>query len=258
MSKKERARDGKFSAGLRGRSAEIAALRSLGWTWGMIASHFFKDASLGNASAERFSQEWSRQKRQGMLVNEQKSSDISEELLKDGSLAAGRWVFSFEYENRREQTPASRSGSTPLKEGVNAAKPPVVAPVSDPFPTPVDTVVERAPAEAETAPIVFLPEGKETMEKKLQIGIFKAADFAEHLGFPKPVCELAFMEAKKEPRALATLDRLVGRMVFSKIMKTDPEVRGFIGRLPGAVKWERLKATGIETFETAAKLENNK
>lgn len=255
MSKRERARHGKFSAGIRGRSAEIAALKNFGWTWDMVAAHFFNDVSLGNATGDRFSQEWSRQKRQGMLVDEQKSSDISEELLKDGSLAAGRWVFSFEYETRQASSPDSRFGSSPLNEGVKTAKPSRIEPDPSPPAAPVDNMAVSAIVAAEPTPIEFSPEGMEHMQAKLRMGIFRSSDFAELLGFPKMVCEVAYMEAKREPRDLATLDRLVGRLVFSKFMKNDPEVRGFISKLPGASRWESLMASGIQSFETAARQE---
>jgi len=248
MSKTDKARQGKFVLGIRGRSAEITALRNIGWSWDMVASHFFEDTALGNASATRFSQEWSRQTSQGMPVDAQRAATITAELLAAGHIEEGRWVFTCTHPKNRKQA-VIPSAEVPPPQSAEP-RPTNARPSA---PQEVQMVVP-AVCDSDLSPIELSPDGITSMEKKLRTGIFKAADFADLLGFPANVCELAFMEARKEPRDLATVDRLVGRMVFSKLLQNEPGVHEYVGRLPGAAKWAKLKATGIVAFETAAKV----
>lgn len=255
MSKTDKARQGKFALGIRGRSAELTALRNLGWSWDMVASHFFNDAALGNANGTRFSQEWSRQRGLGMPVDDQRAAQLTAELLIAGRLEEGRWVFHAgpsTYPKMVEDLPPEAHAATAAKE--KPAAPVVVEAPSAPS-APMSQGAAPDVIATETTPIELPQSGMDALEKKLRTGVFKATDFADLLGFPTKVCELAFMEARKEPRDLATVDRLVGRMVFSRLLRNEPGVLEYVGRLPGAARWEKLKATGILAFETAAKMD---
>lgn len=253
MRKREKTREGVFIAGLRGRSSVICAMRKLGWSWSMIATHFKDDASLGEATGERFSGEWSRQLRRGMVIDSAAVSVLLGDFLATGHLPWDKWVVKTSAQSIRAvgDTETSYRGGPAIKSEAplcRAGEPEVAR-------SSILSNQEEIDGGVQNSPIEFPPSGVESMQKKLRTGIFKATDFADLLGFPTKVCELAFMEAKKEPRDLATVDRLVGRMVFSRLLRNEPGVQEYVRRLPGASKWEKLKATGIAAFETAAKMD---
>jgi hypothetical protein len=260
-------REGVFRVGVKSQATRLAALKSLGWTWQMIAKLYAADRVLGNARAKDFSREWKLLGGEDLLDDDEVSSLVrevledrkrvknwvdvgvrseSESFVSRGESAGGvkntesAPVVSAAEAGRLTGTKAApvvrQEGSVVERHQMSAA----AAGVSSKFPTRADGGVAGA-SSGEWVPSgepVELSQGSRAELERLMgrgMGMLRSEHFSAYFEFPSDMAAMAPAKVLRQQLVHPTTDNLIGALIFS--LGGTERFRGHLARLPGSEKW---------------------
>lgn len=114
---------------MRTHAHRILALKELGWTWDMVADHFFGDGVLGNSSGDSFCKEWSLLRRQGLEIDIDEVERLVRELTNMPEVS-GFWVKPSPRRSDKKSFVSSDDGFSESAEAVPEVKDTAAVPVA--------------------------------------------------------------------------------------------------------------------------------